>query len=742
VKIIKRIVTLFISAALISLTHVGISAPALADGENQVATHIDWNGISLGTNAGISQSFTPLTVPSPSQGQVEWALHVGNSTATLSASIILLNTGTVVWQFMDVPLGSRVMGVDTSQCRLQSGNAFGTPNSARSICTTPLQAVAGETYNFIIKYWDNNGTNWWVALAVVESTGQIIQLGRLENNASKSVMATSMSMGGMNQTSFSKTPLPACSAVPNHSIIYSKISNSGKSQPTFSTFRNSTTCPKVANLDLSAAGKFKVNVGASTIAQRVPRVTSQVPHPAAISPGLIQNRYAGYFEDSTKLFDSVPESSITVESLPEYTAGGGTNIPFSNNWTGYIIPDYTGTWTFRMTSDDASYLYIGANAVINYSRDIHTALIDIGGVHTALTKTATVDLVKDQIYPFRVMYGDWGGGASVFKLEFKAPGFTDFQSDYKSLLWHTPIEVGCTNWGMDYIFSGDLGYEKVDLSSLPGCSRKYGQTNFTSVVKPTPTPTPRLPTKPTTPSFSLINIVGNKLNLSVNLGNAGNSRPDSIYLVAPKLGILDSNKLFGKISGSKASWSIDFDKLLSGAAIPLKVVGVKNGVESEPLEQDFNAPAVVDKLLTNKLVPVAPKNVKSRVVGTSAVITTESTIKAGALATSAHIFGTALGIPASQAILGEVIGTKVLFEIPLKTSMVGKTFLFTVYFSNEAGKSQPVQGKLNVPSAPQIPSGTIKLPTQTKAPKTVLCLKGSQTRAFAASNCPPGWKST
>ena len=735
--------TLFISASLISLTYVGISTPAHADGENQVATHIDWNGISLGTNAGISQSFTPLTVPSPSQGQVEWALHIGNSTSTLSASIILQNTGTVVWQFMDVPLGSRVMGVDNAQCRLQSGNAFGTPNSARSICTTPLQAVAGETYNFIIKYWDNNGTKWWVALVTVQSTGQIIQLGRLENNASASVMATSMSMSGMNQTSFSKTPLPACSAIPNHSIIYSKISNSGNSSPSFSTFRNSTACPKVANLDLSAAGKFKVNVGASsTIAQRVPRVTSQVPHPAAISPGLIQNRYDGYFYDSTKLFDSVPKSSITVESLPEYTAlTGDANVPFSNNWTGYIIPDYTGIWTFRMTSDDASYLYIGANAVINYSRDIHTALIDIGGAHTALTKTATVDLVKDQIYPFRVMYGDWGGGASVFKLEFKAPGFTDFQSDYKSLLWHTAVEVGCTNWGMDYIFSGDLGYEKVDLNSLPGCSRKYGQTNFTSVVKPTPTPTSKLSTKPTTPSFSLINIVGNKLNLSVNLGNAGSSRPDSVYLVAPKLGILDSNKLFGKISGSKASWSIDFDKLLSGAAIPLKVVGVKNGVESDPLEQDFNAPALVDKMLTNKLVPLAPKNVKSRVVGTSAVITTESTIKAGALATSAHIFGTALGIPASQAILGEVIGTKVLFEVPLKASMVGKTFPFTVYFSNEAGKSQPVQGKLNVPSAPAIPSGTIKLPTQTKAPKTVLCLKGSQTRTFAANSCPPGWKS-
>jgi hypothetical protein len=211
--------------------------------------------------------------------------------------------------------------------------------------------------------------------------------------------------------------------------------------------------------------------------------------------------------------------------------------------------------------------------------------------------------------------------------------------------------------------------------------------------------------------------------------------------VAPKLGILDSNKLFGKISGSKVSWSIDFDKLLAGASIPLKVVGVKNGVESEPVEETFTAPDA-SKLVSNKLVPLPPKNVKSRIVGTSAVITAESTIKGSALATSAYFFGSALGVPASQAILGEVIGTKVLFEVPLKSSMAGKTYPYTIYFQNEVGKSQPVQNKLSVPTAPRIPTGTINLPTQTGATKTIFCVKGSQTRTFAASKCPPGWKTT
>jgi len=261
-------------------------------------------------------------------------------------------------------------------------------------------------------------------------------------------------------------------------------------------------------------------------------------------------------------------------------------------------------------------------------------------------------------------------------------------------------------------------------------------------ITPTPTPSPVTPQKikPNQPTFSLINVVGNKLNIDVNLGSSPSARPDTVYLVAPKLGILDSNKIFGNVTGSKATWSIDFDKLLSGTAIPLKVVGVKDGVESDPLEQNFDAPAAVEKLITNKQTPLPPKNIKTRIVGTSALITAESTAKVGAIATSAYFVSSSFGSPPGNSILGEVIGTKTLFEIPLKTSMAGKTFPFTIFYVNEMGKSLPVQSKFTVPPAPKIPTGAIKIPTQTKAPKTVLCLKGAQTRTFAATSCPPGWK--
>ena len=91
------------------------------------------------------------------------------------------------------------------------------------------------------------------------------------------------------------------------------------------------------------------------------------------------------------------------------------------------------------------------------------------------------------------------------------------------------------------------------------------------------------------PSLSFINITGNTLNLSVNVGS-GSGKPDQIYLMAPQLSSLNGGKILGKMSGSKATWAIKLDKALSGKTIPLKIVGVKNGVESEAIQTNYVIP--------------------------------------------------------------------------------------------------------------------------------------------------------
>jgi len=751
--VIRKYLGLIVSAAIIIASSTFSISMATADGPNQVAHMVDWTGVNLSETSSISQSITPHFVPARSEGQVDWSLNIGNSTSNLSAAVVLQSTGFAIWQFMDVPNGSKVMNIESSQCQVQSGNAFGTPNSSRAICSAPLQAVANETYTFTLKYWDNNGSKWWIAFVSVQSTGQTIQLGRIENNASSSAMNASLNMGAFNQTSFYKNPLPTCSQLPNYSVTYGAVKNSGFGQPAFAGTRNSSACPTAGSFELGTPGKYRLNVGSGGVSStntetRKPRELDQIPRPESLLIGLHAVTYAGYFnDDSSWIFSHSDQikSRQVYEVLPTFT-----DEPFSSlglmtvMYSGYIIPDLSGTWKFRIRSDDASYLWLGNEAIVNYAASNFGAQLRNPGTHEPVTKEFSITLQKDKVYPIRIYYGN-AASFGTFEFSLLPPGFSVYQKDTTGLFFYSEPNY-CTSWGIEMALMAKLGYEKYSYSSLcdkPASERFPGMVggSSSSSTNTTTTNTSSNIKNPVInkPTFSLINLVDNKLNLSVNIGNAGSSRPDSVYLVAPKLGILDSNKLFGKISGSKASWSIDFDKLLAGASIPLKVVGVKNGIESEPVEQTFIAPDT-SKLVSNKLVPLAPKNVKSRIIGTSAVITAESTIKAGALATSAYIFGSALGVPASQAILGEVIGTKVLFEVPLKSSMAGKTFPYTVYFQNEVGKSQPVQNKLVVPAAPKIPTGTIKLPTQTGATKTIFCVKGSQTRTFAASKCPPGWK--
>ena len=271
-------------------------------------------------------------------------------------------------------------------------------------------------------------------------------------------------------------------------------------------------------------------------------------------------------------------------------------------------------------------------------------------------------------------------------------------------------------------------YNRASLSRL--------LNSMTVVIKSSNTIIGPANDKPATPRFSGVNFVGNKINISVNIGSTASSRPDKIYLVAPKLGFTATNPLAGVIAGSNATWTVDLSEALAGTMLPLEVVGEKNGVKSESASASYRAPNLISKA---SKVPVAPKKFKQRIVGSSAVVTVESTLRSGALASDAYLFSKSLGVSKGNAIQGEILGTKVLFEISIRANMAGKKFPVTIYFANELGDSKPLEATLVIPSppkSPSVPNVAIKPPT---TQETVICVFGNQTRAFAGKSCPPGW---
>jgi hypothetical protein len=264
-------------------------------------------------------------------------------------------------------------------------------------------------------------------------------------------------------------------------------------------------------------------------------------------------------------------------------------------------------------------------------------------------------------------------------------------------------------------------------------------------VAPTPTPTPTSAPKPssqkpTSPTFSAVNIVGNTINVSVNLNSNSATKADSIYLVAPSLGITLAKKFVGKILGDKASWNFDFDRNLAGKSIPLEVIASNGGVQSNPLSGTFDVPALPVASNVNTKVPASPTNPEYKVVGQNVIVFVDAPTQKGATAKGAYLTAPALRINSGNRIKGKVANGKATFSVPMKASMAGKTTAVSIYLTNEIGDSKPLSGAIKVPSIgagikPNLPTKTTSKPVP-----TVICQKGNQTRTFVSKSCPPGWK--
>ena len=605
-----------------------------------------------------------------------------------------------------------------------------------AVCWTSYQVALGNTFRLKVLNDSTRGPTWFKATFDDLVTGAHLEIGSINagnKEFSKPLKFLQYSIReNSNQTN--------CSKVGVNDTIVSAIRGGNNTLKTFSSqslgscingvivpnknplggnvFKFGGTNPGARNLEATLVQNSTQSIQAT----RTPRPWNEVPIPAGVQRGLYSYTFDGYFNDNPSYGDGVRPfmRGTTEDQFPRFLNSGiAENTTLVMN--GYFIPDNTGEWKFRIESDDASFMWLGNEAITRYRNSTQSAVIRNGGVHAPKTVEYSVNLIKDKIYPIRFMYGN-EKSSPVFKFDTLAPGFSSWQSDTQGLMWHSEPSY-CTTWGIGYELVGSLGYDNIPL--LQQCKDLLAASAGTAANG-----------KPAKPTFSLVNFSDNKINIKVNLGTGG-SVPEKVYLVAPTLGALDSSRLQGEISENIASWSLPLEKLLAGNPIALKVVSLKNGLESDPLEGVFEVPSNLSKILVSKSVPVAPKNVKSRIIGTSAFISAEATIKTGAIATSAYVFGSAIGVTKSKALAGDLVGSKVLLEVPIKPSMAGKKLVVNIFYANSAGESQPTQAIIQVPSNP-----LLKLTSQgkEKVPNTVFCIKGSISRTFAATACPPGWK--
>lgn len=144
--------------------------------------------------------------------------------------------------------------------------------------------------------------------------------------------------------------------------------------------------------------------------------------------------YSGYW-------NNIPTAYDTATPLEVKTVNAFNTIPSFPTvtiiYTGFIKPDVTGTWNFKLESDDSSALWIGPNATTGYT--IANAVVHDRFDFAFTPTSGSILLQKDIIYPIRFMWGNLFTGPGRMNVSFTKPSAPN--------TWLTSIE------GLTYVNS-------------------------------------------------------------------------------------------------------------------------------------------------------------------------------------------------------------------------------------------------------------------------------------------------
>ena len=154
-----------------------------------------------------------------------------------------------------------------------------------------------------------------------------------------------------------------------------------------------------------------------------------------LAAGLYRRTYTGYYNDDVNWFATATQTAAGADST---LAIAETPTTTSIQWLGYFVPSTTETYTFFINSDDASYLWIGANAIAGFTTG--NALINNGGSHAATELSATIALTAGVRYAIRIQTGN-GGGPGSHATSFSTPTIAKTQT-FTGRVFYNPVTNG------------------------------------------------------------------------------------------------------------------------------------------------------------------------------------------------------------------------------------------------------------------------------------------------------------
>jgi hypothetical protein len=148
--------------------------------------------------------------------------------------------------------------------------------------------------------------------------------------------------------------------------------------------------------------------------------------------GSVAEFYAGYFNDVQTYFTSNSPTITRNDAKIDFTANNswGSIVPpasnnntdpntYSTRWSGRIYLA-AGTYSFWLTSDDASWLWLGANALAA-NPTAASAFINNGGLHSAATVMSVGIFTTNCWQDFKLHFGE-NSGQNRCNLEYASTG--------------------------------------------------------------------------------------------------------------------------------------------------------------------------------------------------------------------------------------------------------------------------------------------------------------------------------
>ncbi|MGI4737544.1 MAG: PA14 domain-containing protein, partial [Janthinobacterium lividum] len=180
--------------------------------------------------------------------------------------------------------------------------------------------------------------------------------------------------------------------------------------------------------------------------------------------GLVGEYYKGYFADDLTYFDaSKHTASITrTDGWANYAASNGWgDVTSASNGGDATNPDYfsarlrgsltittSGSYTFRTSSDDASYVWVG-DAAREATLDATKTVVKAAGAHGTGNIDGTAVTLAAGTYPVLILYGD-NTGTNALTVSYSGP---DTGSAMKVIpqsalctLGYTPLPVVLTSF--------------------------------------------------------------------------------------------------------------------------------------------------------------------------------------------------------------------------------------------------------------------------------------------------------